>query len=166
MAKIDDERYTKVNPEKLLDAADKIEDTVKKMLEECDDMDQAHTWLEQSSITNWGGTAHDQWSKEFTKALSEIRGDIEKYQMFATYIRKRAERYIRASIDAEVTGRETGENVRKMLAEVMEYYNIPTGGTATIGTIRSAVKSSPTTKFFDFEVDPIPVGTESETGSE
>ena len=151
MAKIDNENYTKVNPEKLLDAADKLEQNVKKMLEECESMDQAHTWLEQSSITNWGGTAHEQWSQEFTKALEEIRADIEKYQMFAGYIRSRAERYIRASVNAEVTGRETGENVRQMLAEVMEYYNIPAGGTATIGSIRAAAKSSDTIKFFSFE---------------
>lgn len=146
-----DENYSQVNPEKLLDAADKLEATVKKMLEECESLDQGYTWFEQSAITSWDGTAHEQWVKEFTKALNEIKGDIEKYQMFASYIRTRAERYIRASVSAEVTGRETGENVRQMLAEVMEYYNIPTGGTATLGTIRDAAKNSTTTKFFDFE---------------
>ena len=150
-----DERYTKVNPEKMLDAADKLEKTVDEIgyvldymwskVEQVEGQEpQSEGELRQANIsTIWWGEARDKWYAEFYSAYNDLYDDIEKYRQFCKYIRVWAERYLRAAAHAEIKGNETGEHVRELLKDMLYAYDLPSDGSVTLGSIYGAHKERP-----------------------
>ena len=130
---VDNEEYSRVDTQKMLDTADALQTAINDIWAAIHHMDYYVEQIEKNE-DYWSGDAFDQWDDQYTKTRNQLGEDVSKYEKFVEYIKERVEVYIQGAIKAEQTATEMQQDVRALLNTLLE----DTGGDATVGAIRRA----------------------------
>lgn len=134
---VDNDDYSRVDTEKVLNAADDLDKAVRKMRNALSSMEKALRKLSVEGDTGWSGAGADAWLEEYYDAWSRASEDVKKYEKFPKYMRDRVEVYIKAAIEAEETAESVNQDVRALLNDLLQ----ETGGSARVRDIRAAHKA-------------------------